>query len=124
AQLASEDFTNVIGINFDPGNCPFNPTRDLPKIGPSGTPTREPFFENRIIGDVRLHNTLHELEEAMGGHVSLRADEGEPFEVGDIVSMGDGVIFHALEHSHLHLGNGGSYGVRSIVHGGPTDFND
>lgn len=124
AQLASEDPNNVLGINFDPGNCSFNPDRDLPKLGPSGTPTQDPSFPNRIIGDVRLHNTAHELSEVMGGHVSLRADEGEPFEVGDIASIGDGVVFHALEHSHLHLGNGGSYGVRSIVHGGPTDFGD
>ncbi len=124
AQLASEDPTNVTGINFDPGNCSFNPNRDLPKLGPSGTPTRDPAFRNRIIGDITLQNTRAELDQVMGGHVSLRADEGEPFTVGSITSIASNVVFHALEHSHLQLGNGGSYGVRSIVHGGPTDFGD
>ena len=124
AELAADDPTNVLGINFDPGRCAFNPNRDLPKLGSTHTPTRETTFRNRIIGDVRLENTLAELNAVMGSRISLRADEGEAFEVGTIASMGDGVIFHALEHTHLHLGNGGNYGVCSIVHGGPTDFND
>ena len=121
-QLATEDSNNVLGINYDPGHCDFNSTRQLPTLGSTHTPTRDTSFRNRIIGDVRMSNTLSDLNAIMGVHISLRADEGEPFEVGTISSMADGVVFHALEHTHIHLGNDANYGVRSIIHGGPTSF--
>ncbi len=125
AALFADDPSNVLGINYDPGRCPaFNPTRDLPQIGAAKTVTRDPSFRNRIIGDIRLLDSRADLDRVMGSRISLRADEGEPFEVGSIASMAEGVIFHALEHSKLRMGNGGNYGVRSIVHGGPTAFND
>ena len=75
--LGSE--TNVRGINVDP-DCPFNPGTQLPTI--HGVPTREPEFRNRIIGNVRTHDDLDKLHEVMGNKISLRADEGFPFEVG------------------------------------------
>src|SRR6185436_9294803 len=84
--------------------------------------TQDASFRNRVIGDVHLKNTLAELDKALGMRIALRADEGEPFEVGSITAMEDGVVFHALEHSQLRLGDKGSYGMRSIVHGGPVDF--
>jgi hypothetical protein len=34
------------------------------------------------------------------------------------------ITFHALEHSHLELGDGGVYGTHSVVHGGPTPWSD
>lgn len=116
--LAAENASNVRGVNYDPGNSDFNPLRNLPTL--AGKATRNPNFRNRIIGDVRMHDALDDLDDAMGNSISLRADEGEPFEVGSIASMDDRVTFHALEHSHLHLGDEGKYGARSIVHGGAT----
>lgn len=115
-ELAAADPSNVRGINYDP-DCPFNPGNQLPTL--DGVQTRDPDFRNRIIGDVRLHDDEDTLDDVMGASISLRADEGAPFEVGTIASMGNRTTFHALEHTHLHLGNRGRYGVRSLVHGGP-----
>jgi carbonic anhydrase/acetyltransferase-like protein (isoleucine patch superfamily) len=114
------DPRNVRGINVDPGNTAFNPVRNRPTL--NGVLTRDPAFRNRIIGDVRMSNSRAELGLVMGDRISLRADEGEPFEVGSIDHMDSRTVFHALEHTHLQLGDRGSYGERSLVHGGPTDF--
>lgn len=119
--LEDKNPDNVRGINFDP-DCPFNLGNQLPTL--AGKETRDPAFRNRIIGAVHLANSKARLNEVMGVNISLRADEGEPFEVGTIDSMADRTIFHALEHTHLHLGNNGRYGYRSLVHGGPTPFDD
>ncbi len=118
--LHTADPTNVTGINYDP-DCFFNPGNQLPTL--HGVMTRDPLFRNRIIGDVRLEDTKSALDAVMGQRCSLRADEGEPFEVGHIGSMGERVTFHALEHTELMLGNNGRYGNRCVVHGGPADFN-
>jgi carbonic anhydrase/acetyltransferase-like protein (isoleucine patch superfamily) len=117
-QLAAEDSSNVSGINYDPGNTAFNPTRELPTL--NGKRTRDPGFRNRIIGDVRLADEQPMLDRVLGSRISLRADEGEPFEVGSITTMDDQTTFHALEHSHLQLGARGHYGTHSLVHGGPN----
>jgi carbonic anhydrase/acetyltransferase-like protein (isoleucine patch superfamily) len=118
-ELAAVDPDNVRGINVNP-DCPFNPGNQLPAI--RNVPTREPEFRNRIVGDVRTQDSLPRLNKVMGNKISLRADEGFPFEVGSIRDMGDRTTFHALEHTHLHLGNRGRYGFHSLVHGGPADF--
>jgi carbonic anhydrase/acetyltransferase-like protein (isoleucine patch superfamily) len=120
SQMAKSNPDSLTGINFNPGHCPFNEEAHLPTLAHHAT--QNAGFRNRIIGEVELENTLAELDKVMGVRISLRADEGEPFEVGTITAMADGVVFHALEHSHLHLGGQGNYGFRSIVHGGPTDF--
>lgn len=122
AKLQSSDPTTLTGINFDPGHSEFNHDPNLPTL--AGTATRNASFRNRIIGDVQLKNTAAELSSVMGQRISLRADEGEPFKVGSITLMEDNVTFHALEHTHLDLGDKGTYGFRSIVHGGGTDFDD
>lgn len=122
AKLQSSDPDTLTGINFDPGHSSFNHDPNLPTL--AGTMTRNATFRNRIIGDVQLKNTVAELSSVMGQRISLRADEGEPFKVGSITLMQDGVTFHALEHTHLDMGDKGSYGFRSIVHGGPTEFED
>ena len=70
---------------------------------------------------MRLDDDLHDLRKVMGSQISLRADEGEPFEVGEIAKMGSRTTFHALEHSHLRLGERGRYGERSLVNGGPAE---
>jgi carbonic anhydrase/acetyltransferase-like protein (isoleucine patch superfamily) len=115
-RLYADNPSFVRGINFDPGNTEFNPTRDLPVL--AGEATQAPGFRNRIIGEITLANSLAELQRVMGSRVSLRADEGEPFEVGRIERMGDGVIFHALEETPITVGEGVTYGKGAIVHGG------
>jgi carbonic anhydrase/acetyltransferase-like protein (isoleucine patch superfamily) len=118
AQLRAEDPANVRGINYDPAGTDFNPGRDLPTM--AGEPTRNPKFHNRIIGAVHLADDLRRLRRVMGRQDSLRADEGEPFEVGTIRSMGRQATFHALEHTEMQLGDGATYGPHSVVHGGPA----
>jgi carbonic anhydrase/acetyltransferase-like protein (isoleucine patch superfamily) len=118
SQLQAENPDNVRGINVDPGGTSFNPVRNLPTL--AGTPTRYPASPARIIGDVRMADNLVQVLRSMRATISLRADEGEPFTVGTITSMGLGTTFHALEHSHIHLGNQGTYGANSLVHGGPA----
>ncbi len=118
AQLKAENPDNVKGINVDPGGTSFNPVRNLPTL--AGVPTRFPYAPSRIIGDVRMADNLARVLNVVRYGNSLRADEGEPFEVGTITSMGINTTFHALEHSHLHLGNSATYGVHTVVHGGPA----
>lgn len=114
--LAGDDPSNVRGINYDPGGTSFNPTRDLPTF--AGVPTRDPSSRARIIGDVRLADDDSAARRIVLS--SLRADEGEAFSVGTIDAMSTHVTFHALEHSHLELGDHGRYGAGAIVHGGPA----
>lgn len=122
ATLLAEDPTNARGVNYDAGPTATNPVRDLPHF--AGKETRDPLFRNRIIGDVSFAQTLAAVGAVMGSRDSLRADEGEEWVVGSIAGMRDSVTWHALEDSHLHLGNEGNYGTHSIVHGGPTPFGD
>lgn len=117
-RLARDNANNVRGAGPDPGNTHFNPNRNLPTL--DGEQIRDPQFRNRIIGDVRMPDGLNRLGTVMGEKISLRADEGEFFQVGSITGMANNTTFHALEGGRLVLGNGGSYGARSIVHGGPT----
>ncbi len=117
-KLQAENAQNVRGINVDPGGTAFNPVRNLPTL--AGVPTRFPTAPGRVIGDVRMANRLVDVLRLVKYGSSLRADEGEPFEVGTISAMGANTTFHALEHSHLHLGNTAVYGVHSLVHGGPA----
>ncbi len=58
----------------------------------------------------------------MARRISLRADEGEPFEVGSIHRMDNGTVFHAVEGRHVSLGDDGRYGANRIVHGGANTF--
>jgi carbonic anhydrase/acetyltransferase-like protein (isoleucine patch superfamily) len=120
-RLAREDPTAVRGLNLDPGGNDFNRTREAPSVESdlcTGPQVRRPGFRNRVIGDVCFADPLRELRAAMGRRDSLRADEGAPFGVGEIAEMGDGVVFHALEHSDLRVGDRVRYGDRVVVHGG------
>ncbi len=119
-ELARANPDNVRGINVDP-DCPFNSRNQTPTI--HEVRTRDPEFRNRIIGDVRTADDLSKLNEVMENKISLRADEGFPFVVGTILKMGDRTTFHALEHTHVDMGNNGHYGFHSLVHGGPANFN-
>ena len=116
--LARENASNAKGINYDPGHTTFNHNRDLPSF--AGIENRDPRFRNRIIGDVNLADSKSRINSTsvMGSRISIRADEGEPFTIGAIKSMGDNTIFHALEETNIIVGNNVTYGSKSIVHGG------
>lgn len=108
--------SNVLGINYDPGGNVFDPRRDLPRL--AGVTVRDPTFRNRIIGDVVMDDSRATLNTVMGSRISLRADEGGPFLLGQINRMGNSVIFHALEGSDLSVGDNLTYGDQVIIHGG------
>lgn len=116
SRMAAENLSNVFGINLDPGGNVFDPQRDGPKL--AGLTTIDPSFRNRIIGDVSMRDTREILDKVMGSRISIRADEGGPFIVRRISSMGDNCIFHALENNDLVVDNNITYGERVIVHGG------
>jgi len=115
-KLEQQDPTNVCGVNVNPVTD-FTPESVLPTF--NNVPMRIPNSPSRIIGAVRLANVQMPR---MGRDVSLRADEGTPFTVGTVTELKDFATFHALEHTQLRLGNGGTYGIGSLMHGGK--FND
>ncbi|ALF53486.1 acetyltransferase [Nostoc piscinale CENA21] len=112
--LARADLTNVTGINYAPATS-FN-SGGLPQLG--GVSTRDPNFRNRIIGNIVLEDSLLGINFKTGNRISLRADEGEPFNVGQIAGMANDVVFHALETTSLTVGDFVGYGPRALVHGG------
>ena len=115
-ELYRADPDAVHGANLDPGRTDFNADRDLPSF--AGVEQAQPDFENRVIGDVDLADTFARFARRAGERVAIRADEGEPFTLGRIRQMGDDVVFHALEHTDIHVGDDVRYGDGAIVHGG------
>jgi len=115
-EMAAQGPAQVRGINLNP-KTDFNHNRQFkPKL--AEVPTVDPAFRNRIIGAVTMENTLRQLQQRMGSHVALRADEGYPFTVRSIGRMADNFTLHALEYTSVTLGANGVYGPHSLVHGG------
>lgn len=119
-QYAHLQPAEISGINVDPDTS-FNAGKQLPSL--LGTPTQNADFRNRIIGGVLLSNSLAQLDDVMGSHDSLRADEGSPFILGPVSFMGSSLTFHALEHTAIQIGGNGRFESNSLVHGGPNSFN-
>ncbi|MBD2504770.1 LbetaH domain-containing protein [Anabaena azotica] len=113
-ELAQASLSNVTGINLAPVTA-FNPG-GLPTIG--GVVTQDPNYRNRIIGNVVLQDSLAALDYKLGNRIAIRADEGQPFNIGTLVGLANDVVFHALETTSLTVGNGNGYGPRVLVHGG------
>ncbi|APW61658.1 hypothetical protein [Paludisphaera borealis] len=113
---AIESPSSVRGIGANPPAPPFNPISYTPTL--AGTPTTAPRFRNRIIGDVRMTNSLAQLHKVMGRGDSIRADEASPFLIGSLDHVSNRVTVHGLEHSSLVLGRGDAFGFHSVIHGG------
>ena len=111
----------VRGISLDPGDSVFNGTPDLPTL--AGSIVAHPEFRNRIVGDVNLANTFAELNLVLGDRVSIKADEGDPFNLGTIARADDRLTIHALVGSAVTIGNNSTFGFKSIVHGGEDSAN-
>ena len=126
ARLQAENPDNVKGINYDSGPTTSDPFRDLPTF--AGRVTRDPNYARhfggkaRIVGDADFAQTKRRFSTVSGVKNALRSDEGEEWTIGTITTMKDNVTWHALEETRLQLGNRGSYGSHSIVHGGPSSF--
>jgi len=119
--LARQKPSAVRGINVDPGGNAFDRARDEPRVESAlctGPKVVRPDFRNRIIGDACFEDSVARLDARMGSSISIRADEGGPFGIGPITTMGNRVVFHALEGSDLRVGSRITYGSGAIVHGG------
>ncbi|TSI05087.1 carbonate dehydratase [Lysinibacillus sp. BW-2-10] len=79
----------------------FNPDPRYPTI--QSTTFLSPF--SFIVGDVTIGNQTF-----IGPFVSVRADEGTPFYIGNESNLQDGVILHGLRDRHFEVG-GKKYSV-------------
>jgi carbonic anhydrase/acetyltransferase-like protein (isoleucine patch superfamily) len=119
-KLAAESAQNVRGINYEPD------PRLLPTF--AGQVTRNPSYARdfggkaRIVGDVHFADPLSRLSAVSGVKNALRADEGQNWDIGTVTTMKDQVTWHALEEAEVETGDRGSYGVHSVIHGGPSSF--
>lgn len=95
----------------------FNPVSVAPKIDP--TAFIGPF--SVIIGDVTISENVF-----IAPNVSVRADEGTPFYIGNNSNLQDGVILHGLKdlrvkvnghYYSIYIGNNVSCAHGSIIHG-------
>ncbi|MEP7344346.1 MAG: hypothetical protein ABI877_03725, partial [Gemmatimonadaceae bacterium] len=121
AEMAHATPSGITGIGRDPGHTDFNPESDSPALAGSGG--LRPNFRNRIIGRVSINSSETEVDAKLGKHISIRADEGEPFVFGRIGQIQDRVTFHALEHSNISVGDDVALGYHVVVHGGADDGN-
>ena len=119
--LAQQSPSAVRGIGPNPPTA-FNPESNTPVL--AGRPTLAPSFRDRIIGDVRMTNTLAQLKGTIGHEDSIRADEAAPFIIGAIRRMGNRVTIHGLEYTNLASGHGDSFGYHSVIHGGSDSGQD
>jgi len=126
SRLAAEQIEQLSGIGMDPGGLPFNPRRELPTL--AGSPTADPQFGGRIVGDVQLALGRAELETVVGKGVALQADVGQSIVIGRAAQIGEGVVIHGLPGITIRIGNGVRLGARAVVlgapsqsHGGPAD---
>src|SRR5262249_37936626 len=99
----------------------FNPKSVAPTL--NGKRTVDPRFKDRIIGKVKLANTLAQLARALGAKDAIRADEGFPFKIGALGKWGNRVTVHALEETSITIGPGSKFGFHAVIHGGPDDGN-
>ena len=95
----------------------FNPQSVCPHVHPSAYVG--PF--SSVIGDVTLGRNVF-----VAPLVSVRADEGTPFYIGEDTNLQDGVILHGLEHEYvnvggreysIHIGSRVSCAHGSLIHG-------
>ena len=94
----------VLGASSEPGakNVAFEPTSGAPTfLAADGT--QQPIainlsyrFPARFIGGVSVANqTPNQVQAALGGAASVRADEGQPIKIGSIAGLGDNVSIHS-----------------------------
>lgn len=95
----------------------FNPVSIYPSI--DKTAFIGPF--SSIIGDVRINKEVF-----LGCNVTIRADEGTPFHIGNKTNLQDGVILHGLKDMKftvnnkqysIYIGNQVSVAHGALVHG-------
>lgn len=95
----------------------FNPVPHYPKIDKTSFISQ---FSS-VIGDVAIRNNVY-----VAPNVSIRADEGTPFYIGENTNLQDGVILHGLLSRKISVGEKGysifignevSIAHRALVHG-------
>ena len=122
--MAARGVKAVRGIGFNTGDSDFSPQSVAPTLhGAAVTGAAASRFRNRITGRVGLEDTVAELRESTGHRDSIRADEGQPFEIGHIAALDDRTSFHALETTEITTGDGLRTGFHTVIHGGQDDNN-
>src|SRR5688500_11319979 len=120
--MARRSARSVRGINLDSGafhRCEFNRTSEAPRIG--GRPVRDP----RPRRDVRIvgRSAIADLR-GISRATSIRADEGDPMELGSGIRWSRESTFHTLERSFedeevgIAVGDRVRIGRHVVVHGG------
>ncbi len=93
----------VLGASSEPGasRVNFEPAAGAPQFLTAAGPlaplaTNESFrFPARVIGQVTFGQEAGPVRRALGKGDSIRADEGQPFTIGSIARLGDGVSIHS-----------------------------
>lgn len=135
SRLYREDPRQVRGIGTDPGMTAVDPDRELPAFAATPLPQdplpqdplpttcqgerlERPRYRNRVIGAACFADPFPDLDRALEDGISIRADEGETFQIGTVAHMGRGTVLHGIEGTGLFLGDRVTYGDGAIVHGG------
>jgi carbonic anhydrase/acetyltransferase-like protein (isoleucine patch superfamily) len=120
--VAAEGVRAVRGVGANIGGAEFSPTASEPTLhGAEVTGPEASRYRNRVVGHVHLEDTLAGLSAASGVRGSIRADEGQPFEIGAVARLGDLTTFHALVETEIRTGDRVRFGSHVVVHGGPDD---
>jgi carbonic anhydrase/acetyltransferase-like protein (isoleucine patch superfamily) len=115
--LNGQSPTFVRGIAPNPFVLEKNISPTIPVL--AGRPTLDPSFRDRVIGLVRLQDSLGTLKGLIGHQDSLRADEGFPLIFGPNNQISDRVTFHPA--AGTIIGRNDHFAFHSVIHGGHDD---
>jgi carbonic anhydrase/acetyltransferase-like protein (isoleucine patch superfamily) len=100
ATVFNGDLATVEGSSRDPGSATV--TFETAAVGAKYTlksgkvvELDNPFFPEREIGAVTFHEIPSLVQKFLGNHTSIRADEGQPITVGNLIKLGRDVTIHA-----------------------------
>lgn len=115
----------VEGAGPEPGSetVSFEPKQRSPTFpSPRGQATQAQIFRlrGRIIGNVNFASRLNVIAHSLGRGDSIRADEGQPINIGVNPRFGDNVSITAPLSGGVKIGRDFRAGDRSVLLGGPT----
>jgi carbonic anhydrase/acetyltransferase-like protein (isoleucine patch superfamily) len=115
----------VEGAGPEPGSptVSFEPASRAPTFpSPRGQATQAQItrLRGRIIGNVNFASRLKEIAHSLGRGDSIRADEGQPINIGLNPRFGDNVSITAPLAGSVTIGQNFVAGNNSVILGGPT----
>jgi carbonic anhydrase/acetyltransferase-like protein (isoleucine patch superfamily) len=112
----------VEGASPEPGTAGRSPTFPSPRG--HATPARITRLRGRIIGNVNFASRVQAVAHALGRGDSIRADEGQPINIGLNPRFGDNVSITTPLSGGVTIGRNFVAGNHSVVLGGPAKFGD